>query len=109
MTISKNLAGWELEKALYLIQTANSLKMDLDDVITDVNNNSGYVYLYNEFYNFCLYMNINCELKKSDVYVIFTDIETGEETEENLSTFKDLKDIQNWCYNLELANIQNND
>jgi hypothetical protein len=109
MTISKDLAGWELEKALYLIQTANNLKMDLEDTEVNVNNNSGYVYLYNEFYNFCLYMNINCELQKSDVYVIYTDMETGAEIHASLNTFKDLKDIENWCYNLEYNNIKNND
>jgi hypothetical protein len=45
MKISEKLQGWELDKALYLIQTANKLGMVLNDAIIDVNNNSGYVYI----------------------------------------------------------------
>ena len=105
MEISKRLQGWELEKAIYLIQTANKLGMNLDYAITDVNNSSGYVYLYSEDYDFTLYMDINCELVLKDVYVLYTDMNNGEETQISLSELLNLKHIEIWVKKQSLKSI----
>jgi len=43
-----------------------------------------------------LYMPINCDLKKEDVYVLHYNYESGEEIEECLSIFENLDDIEQW-------------
>ena len=101
MKISDKLQGWELEKALYLINIANKIKMELNEyTIIDVNNNSGYVYLWNENYNFSLYMPINCELQKSDVYALYSDFDNGEETEIDLSDINHVNELEVYFGNL---------
>ena len=101
----KKMTDWEMQKATFLLFTAQRLKMNVNSSgsIISVNENSGYTYLWCEDYNFTLYMPINCELSKGDVYVLWTNIETGEETEENLTEFNNLKDIENWVAELELT------
>ena len=104
MKISEKLQGWELEKALFLINTANKINMELNEyTIVDVNNNSGYVYLWNENYNFSLYMPINCELQKSDVYALYSDFDNGEETEIDLSDINHVNELE-----LYFGNLHNN-
>jgi|688.fasta_scaffold20537_13 hypothetical protein len=105
MKISENLQGWELDKALYLIKTANNLGMVLNDAIIDVNNNSGYVYIYSENYDFCLYMPINCELILNDVYVLYTDMNNGQEFEICLNELFSLKQIKIWVNEQSLKSI----
>lgn len=105
MKISEKLQGWELDKALYLIQTANKLGMVLNDAIIDVNNNSGYVYIYSENYDFCLYMPINCELRLKDVYVLYTDMNNGEEFEISMNELLNLKHIKIWVKEQSLKSI----
>jgi hypothetical protein len=96
------LEGWELTKAIYLVQSAKELEMNLNTYgEISVNPNSGYTYLWSEDYPFSLYMPIQCELSKDDIYVLYTNMENGEETEEVLSEFKDLKDIYNWVEHIE--------
>jgi hypothetical protein len=46
-------------------------------------------------------MPINCDLKREDVYVLWTNHQTGEEIEESLEAFNDLKDIYEWVNKLE--------
>ena len=101
----KTMTLWELEKAMFLLKTARELNMDIStsELIVSVNNNSGYTYLWSENYNFTLYMPISCELTREDVYVLWTNSETGEEIEENFSEFFNLKDIENWANELELT------
>jgi hypothetical protein len=97
MKISEKLQGWELDKALYLIKVANSINMELSEyTIVDVNNNSGYVYLFDDNYNFSLYMPINCDLIKDDVYALYTDFDNGDEHEIDLSTINDVSQIDLW-------------
>ena len=100
----KKMNDWEIEKATFLMFTARKLKMDVNSPtsIVSVNQNSGYTYLWCEDYNFTLYMPINCELNNTGVYVLWTNSETGEETEERLFEFNTLKDIENWVNELEL-------
>ena len=95
MTTNYNsMTSWEIEKASYLILTAKQLGMQLDSYgEVSVNPNSGYTYIWLEDYGFSLYMPINCDLQRKDVYVLFTDYETGEETEESLEHFTNINDI----------------
>lgn len=89
-----SMTNWEIEKASYLILTARELGMKVDSYgEVNVNPNSGYTYLWLEDYEFTLYMPIHCDLQRKDVYVMFTDFETGEETEESLEHFTSINDI----------------
>lgn len=101
MKISEKLQGWELDKALYLIKVANQINMDLSEyTIVDVNNTSGYVYLFDDNYNFSLYMPINCDLIKDDIYALYTDFDNGDEHEIDLSSINDVEQIENWIDDL---------
>ncbi len=51
-------------------------------------------------------MPIDCNLIKSDIGVLFSDFETGEEIEKSLTDFKDLNDIYLFAEDLETK--QNN-
>jgi hypothetical protein len=85
---------WEIQKASYLILTAKQLGMDFNSYgEVNVNQYSGHTYIWLEDYGFTLYMPINCDLQRKDVYVLFTDFETGEETEESLEHFTSINDI----------------
>ena len=95
--------GWELTKAIYLVQNAKELGMKLDSYgEIAVNQNSGYTYLWSEDYPFTLFMPINCKLIKSDIGVLFSDFVTGEEIEKSLTDFKDLNDIYLFAEDLEI-------
>jgi hypothetical protein len=101
----EQMSIWEVEKASYLILTAKELGMQLDSYgEVSVNQNSGYTYIWLEDFNFSLYMPINCDLKREDVYILYTDCETGEETEESLKHFETLNDIEEWALKLNLLN-----
>lgn len=101
----ETMTGWEIEKASYLVLTAKKLGMKLDCYgELSVNSSSGYTYLWLENYDFTLYMPINCDLKKEDVYVLHTDSITGEETEESLKWFNVFNDITKWIKTLQTQN-----
>lgn len=90
----EKMTKWELEKAMYILVQAKELGMDMAGYgELDVNPNSGYTYLWLEDYDFSLFMPINCDLKRKDVYMLYTDFETGEETEESLEHFENIEDI----------------
>lgn len=92
----ETMCDWELDKANFLIQTARQLGMNLQSYgEVSVNQNSGYTYLWSEDYPFSLFMPISCDLKREDVYVIYTSHD-GEEIEESLYHFEDLDDIMYW-------------
>ena len=73
-----------------------------------VNNNSGYTYLWLEDYNFTLYMPINCELSKNDIYALWTNMENGDEDEMTLGN-STIEDIEEWITECEnnFANSKN--
>lgn len=88
-----NMESWERKKAMFLIETAESLGMDIEGYGgIGVNQNSGYTYLWSEDFPFTLYMPINCELDRNDVYVMFTNYENGDEEEIVLGN-RNLKDV----------------
>lgn len=95
-TLNK-MCGWERQKAMYLIQIAEQLGMEIDSYgELGVNPNSGNTYLWLEDYQFCLYMPINCELTKSDIWVNYSSPENGEEFEIQLSK-KSLSELEGWA------------
>ena len=97
----ENMCNWERQKAIYLLSVAESLRMNTGSYgELAVNQNSGYTYLWLEDYNFTLYMPINCDLKKSDIWVMYTDPNDGEETEIELDTMN-LRDIEKWIESIE--------
>jgi hypothetical protein len=92
-----DMCSWEKQKAVFLIGVAEQLGMNLDSYgEVAVNSTSGYTYLWSEDYNFTLYMPINCELKKEDVYALWTNSNDGEERETSIKDM-DLKDIEDWA------------
>jgi hypothetical protein len=93
----ETMTSWEIEKASYIILTAKEIGMQLDSYgEVNVNTNSGYTYLWLEDYQFSLYMPINCELQRKDIYVLYSDPINGEETEESLEHFENINDIDKW-------------
>lgn len=85
-----NMCEWEHQKALFLMQEANKLGYNYLSTYgeVDVNQNSGYVYLWSDNYLFSLYMPISCKLDTSDIGVNYTDTE-GNEHQELLQEFID--------------------
>lgn len=98
----ETMTDWELDKANFLIQTARQLGMNLKGYgELSVNQNSGYTYLWSEDYPFTLYMPITCELDKESIYVLYTNMENGDEIEESLVEFEDIDSIYRWVDLLE--------
>ena len=96
----KNMGEWEQRKALYLMEIALDLNIELDEMVEiGVNQNSGYTYLFSYDVPFTLYMPIYCELTKDDVWIMTTDNMTGEEYERTLgdATFEEL---EIWSYKM---------
>ncbi len=95
------MVGWEQRKAFYLIQIAQELGMDISGYgEIGVNNNSGYTYLWLEDYMFTLFMPINCELTKTDVWAIWSTPSDGTEEEMELESSTTLQDLQDWAEQL---------
>lgn len=98
----ENMGKWEIEKAIFLQKVAVDLGMDVSGYgEVAVNRNSGYTYLWLEDYSFCLYMPINCDLIKEDVYALWSNFKTGEEIEMSLENETTLNDLENWVESLD--------
>ncbi len=96
----KNMGEWEQRKALYLMEIALDLNIELNDSIEiGVNQSSGNVYLFSYDLPFVLYLPIYCELKKDDVWVLTTDNVSGEEYETTLND-KNQNDLEIWAYKM---------
>ena len=101
----ETMTSWEIQKGAYLILTAKLLGMDLQsDGELNVNEYSGHTYLWLEDYEFVLYMPISCQLEREDVYVLYTDMETGEEHDESLAQFDVLNHINEWIKEIKNDN-----
>lgn len=99
---NKNMGEWELQKASFLMLEASKLGMKITGYgQCDVNQSSGNTYLWLEDYNFCLFMPINCELVKSDIYASYSCPINGEETELALEDKTTLKDLEKWASKLD--------
>jgi len=93
-----DMCDWERKKAVFLMGIAEDLGIKLNGYgEVAVNSNSGYVYIWNENFNFSLYMPINCELKKNEVVALWTNSENGNEETFNLKKNTNLSDIENWA------------
>lgn len=99
----EKMTDWERQKAIYLLNLAeNELGMNTSCYgELAVNPCSGYTYLWLENYNFTLYLPIQCELEKSEVYALWTNPCNGEEIEMQLTEETTLEDIENWADTLE--------
>lgn len=104
MEISKNLCGWEMKKAAFILSEAAKLDMDISGYgFADVNQNSGHTYVWLEEYPFTLYMPVSCQLVKSDIRALWTNPETGEEEEIQLQEGTTLSDLYAWTAKMEAA------
>jgi len=93
-----SMVNWERQKAMFLVQQAESLGMDVDGYgELAVNPNSGYTYLWLEDYNFTLYMPITCELVKNDIWALYSCPIDGEEIETDLEDHPTLKELEIWA------------
>ena len=97
--IYKNMGEWEIQKALFLQQTALDLNIDLEYCEIGVNQSTGYTYLFSYDLPFVLYMPIYCNLSKDDVWVMTTDNMDGEEYERTLGDAT-LSDLEIWSYKM---------
>lgn len=102
----EKMCKWEIEKAVFL----QSISVDLGMNIADygkcaINPNSGYTYLWLEDYPFTLYMPISCELKKTDIYALWSNPEDGEEFEIKLEKNTTLNDLYYWVEKLEKERV----
>lgn len=105
-----DMCEWEQDKALFLIKVAKSLGMNTKSYgDLAVNPNSGYTYLWLEDYSFTLYMPINCELNKDDVYALWSSPEDGEEVEFKLTESTTLEDLELWAKKLYDAQEEKED
>ena len=92
-----DMCDWERQKAIFLMSEAEKLDIKLNNNSYGeiaVNQNSGYVYLWIEDYNFSLYMPINCELVKTDISALWSCPECGQDEETSLKEEDSLKDIE---------------
>ena len=97
----ENMGKWETEKAIFLQKVAVDLGMDVSGYgEVAVNPNSGYTYLWLEDYQFTLYMPINCDLVKTDVWALWTNPEDDEEVEMQLEKSTTLNDLEEWANDL---------
>ena len=95
------MCQWEREKAVFLIGVAEDLGMNIDSYgEVAVNPNSGYTYIWLEDFDFSLYMPINCELVKSDVWALWSNPNNGAEIEKQLEEDTTLEDLEQWANEL---------
>lgn len=105
----KDMCDWERKKAIFLMKTAEDLGISTNDYgEVALNTSSGYVYLWSENFNFSLYMPINCELVKTDISVLWSCPECGQEEEFSLNDSSILKDIENEINELEQKHNKEN-
>ncbi len=93
----RNFTLNEQGKALILQEKTLELGIDLADCEIGVNQSNGNTYIWSEDYPFTLFIG----LYSDTIYVLYTDFETGEETEEELNSFDSLGAIYSWIENIE--------
>ena len=97
------MCSWVRKKAMFLMDTAEDLGMDTEGYgeLAENTTSSGYTYLWLEDYGFTLYMPISCDLKKTDVYALWTNMDDGEEVEMQLKDDTTLEDLEAWVVEQE--------
>jgi len=97
MEIKQNLSTNVMRKIGLLLVKASELGMDCSQYgIANVNQNSGYTYLWLEDYNFTLYI----DLHDDTIYALWTDSNDGNEIKIDISDMS-LDDIDEWVENCE--------
>lgn len=95
---NKNLSSNELRKIALLMTKASNLGMDLSGYgFADVNNNSGYTYLWLEDYPFTLFIGLGSD----DIWASWSNPENGEETVTNVIDEMSLDSLYDWVSELE--------
>lgn len=95
---NKNLCSNELRKIALLMTKASDLGMDLSGYgFADVNNNSGYTYLWLEDYPFTLFIGLGSD----EVWACWSNPEDGEETVTNVLDEMTLNNLYDWVNELE--------
>ena len=96
------LGNWERQKAIYILHQAEQFGLaTTQHTQLGVNPHSGNTWVWDEDWLVCLYMPINCELKASDIWVCWTNPESGEEHELQLSEFENILEMNKWVQELE--------
>ena len=96
------LNNWEGQKAIFMMHIAEQFGFETSKhTQIGVNPNSGNTWVWDEFWSVCLYMPINCDLKMSDIWVCWTNPESGEEHELQLSEFENILEMNKWVQELE--------
>jgi hypothetical protein len=94
----KNLCNNELRKIALLMTKASDLGMNLASYgEADVNNNSGYTYLWLEDYPFTLFIGLGSD----DVWALWSNPEDGEETVTNVIDEMTLENLYDCVADLE--------
>ena len=97
----EEMGTWERKKAIFLLGTAEDMGMETDGLRDlAVNPTNGYTYLWSVNYVFILYMPINCELLKADIWALYYDPEGGEDIERELKEDTTLKELEEWTREL---------
>lgn len=95
---NKNLCNNELRKIALLMTKASDLGMNLSSYgEADVNNNSGYTYLWLEDYPFTLFIGLGSD----DIWALWSNPEDGEETVTNVIDEMTLDNLYDWVADLE--------
>lgn len=82
------------------MEVALDLNIELDESVEIwVNQSSAYTYYLAMDLPFILYMPINCELNRNDIWVVTTDNMTGEEYERTLGEATQ-NDLEIWAYKM---------
>ena len=96
------LGNWERQKAIFMMHIAEQFGLKLSKYTElGANLNSGNTWLWDEDWSVCLFMPINCELKASDIWVCWSNPESGEEHELQLSEFDNILEMNKWVQELE--------
>lgn len=90
------MGSWERKKAMYLLEVAEEIGYDTEWGQIGLNDSSGNVWLWSENHMTCLYMTINCDLTKNDIWVMYSSPENGHEFEIELGQ-RTLKEIEKWA------------
>jgi len=96
------LNNWERQKAIFIMYCAERFGFETSrHTQIGVNQNSGYTWVWDEYWPVSIYMPIDCELKMMDVWVCWTNPEDGEEHEQSLFSFHSKEHLYHWVAQLE--------
>ena len=98
MNIQQGLCGNELRKVGLLITEASRFGMDLEHGEVGVNSSSGNVWLWDEDFNFSLYLDLN---EDDIIYACWNHWDTDREEIIESSKFHTIYELNKWAEELE--------